>query len=90
MATHFSILAREIPWTEKPGRVESIAWQRVRNNRAMEHTLAHITGVVSESSGHDRDQTRFSCSSLTIFVVLRRILSSFLKIALQLWRPQLD
>ena len=23
MATHFSILARRIPWTEEPGRVQS-------------------------------------------------------------------
>ena len=27
MATHFSILAREIPWREKPGRLQSIGLQ---------------------------------------------------------------
>ena len=30
MATHSSILARRIPWTEEPGRVESMGSQRIR------------------------------------------------------------
>ena len=29
MATHCSILAWRIPWTEKPGRLQSIGLQRV-------------------------------------------------------------
>ena len=29
MATNFSILAWEIPWTEEPGRLQSIEWQGV-------------------------------------------------------------
>ena len=29
MATHSSILAREIPWTEEPGRLQSVGLQRV-------------------------------------------------------------
>ena len=29
MATHSSILAREIPWTEEPGRLQSMVSQRV-------------------------------------------------------------
>ena len=29
VATHCSILAWEIPWTEKPGRVQSMGSQRV-------------------------------------------------------------
>ena len=29
MATHSSILAWRIPWTEEPGRLQSIATQRV-------------------------------------------------------------
>ena len=29
MATHSSILAERIPWTEKPGRLQSIGSQRV-------------------------------------------------------------
>ena len=29
MATHSSILAWETPWTEEPGRPQSMGWQRV-------------------------------------------------------------
>ena len=29
MATHSSILAWRIPWTEKPGRLLSMGWQRI-------------------------------------------------------------
>ena len=32
MATHSSILAWKIPWTEEPGRLQSIESQRVRHN----------------------------------------------------------
>ena len=32
MATHFSILAWRIPWTEKPDRLQSMGSQRVRHN----------------------------------------------------------
>ena len=28
MATHFNILALEIPWTEEPGRLLSMGWQK--------------------------------------------------------------
>ena len=32
MATHASILAWEIPWTEEPGGLQSMGSQRVRHN----------------------------------------------------------
>ena len=32
MATHSSILAWKIPWTEEPGRVQSMGSQRVRHD----------------------------------------------------------
>ena len=31
MATHSSILAWRIPWTEKPGRLQSMGSQRIRH-----------------------------------------------------------
>ena len=34
IATHSSILAWRIPWTEEPGRLQSIGLQRVRPDRA--------------------------------------------------------
>ena len=33
-ATHPSILAWEIPWTEEPGGLLSMGWQRVRHGLA--------------------------------------------------------
>ena len=32
MATHSSILAWRIPWTEESGGLQSLAWQRVGHN----------------------------------------------------------
>ena len=33
MATHYSVLAWRIPWTEEPGRLQSTGSQRVRHDR---------------------------------------------------------
>ena len=38
MATHSSILARRIPWTEEPDRLQSMGLQRVRHDWATKHT----------------------------------------------------
>ena len=37
MATHFSILAWRISWTEEPCRLQSMRLQRVRHNRVTKH-----------------------------------------------------
>ena len=34
MATHCSILAWRIPWTEEPGGLQSMGWQRIQHNWA--------------------------------------------------------
>jgi len=34
MATHFSILPGEIPWTEEPGGLQSMELQRIRQDLA--------------------------------------------------------
>ena len=39
MATHSSILAWRIPWTEEPGRLQSTALQRVRRDQS--HLAQH-------------------------------------------------
>ena len=36
MATYSSNLARRIPWTEEPGKLKSMGWQRVRHNLVTE------------------------------------------------------
>ena len=40
MATYSSILAWRIPWTEEPGRLQSMGLQRVGHDRAT-NTLTH-------------------------------------------------
>jgi len=34
MTAHSSILTWRIPWTEKPGRLQSMGWHRVGDNSA--------------------------------------------------------
>ena len=41
MATHSSILARRIPWTEEPGGLQSMGSQRVGHNRVT-NTLTYL------------------------------------------------
>ena len=41
MATHFSILAWETPWTEGPGGLQSMRSQRVRHDLTTERMPAH-------------------------------------------------
>ena len=42
MATHSSILAWEIPWTEEPGGLQSMGLQRVWHDWATNHTRTEI------------------------------------------------
>ena len=44
MATHSSILAWRIPWTEEPGGLQSMGSQRVRNDWVTSHSLPNIFG----------------------------------------------
>ena len=42
MATHYSILAWEIPWTVEPSRLQSMGLQRVRHDSATEQQQQQI------------------------------------------------
>ena len=44
MATHSSIFAWTIPWTEEPGGLQSMGSQRVRHSWATQHTHTHTPG----------------------------------------------
>ena len=49
MATHFSILAWRIPWTEEPGGVGSIGSQRVGHDLVTEQQMVkNLPGVVRD------------------------------------------
>ena len=55
VTTHSSILAWRIPWTEEPGRLQSIGSQKVGHDRA--------TNTFTSSSDHMRSVTQ-SCPTL--------------------------
>ena len=42
MATHSSILAWKIPWTEEPGRLQSMGSQRVGHDSGFTHSLTTL------------------------------------------------
>ena len=44
MATHSSILAWKIPWTEEPGRLQSIGQQKFRQDQAHRLNAQYGTG----------------------------------------------
>ena len=48
MVTHSSILAWRIPWTEEPGRLQSMELQRVRHDWATSLPLLPLTSVWDE------------------------------------------
>ena len=49
MATHSSTLAWRIPWLKEHGRLQSMGWQRVRDNGATSLSLSLSTGHVYTS-----------------------------------------
>ena len=46
MATHSSILAWRIPWTEEPGGLQSVGLQRVRHSCLTEHEQKTLEGGI--------------------------------------------
>ena len=56
MATHSSILAWKIPWTEEPGGPHSTGLQRVGQDWETEHTLSfHFISAVQEACDYISD-----------------------------------
>ena len=47
MATHSSILAWEIPWTEEAGGLRALGLQRIRHDLATEPAPPHTVCVIS-------------------------------------------
>ena len=62
MVTHSSILAWRIPWTEKPGRLQSIGLQRVGCDgsdlaRVHAHRNTEVTELAMDGEGVDKPHT---------------------------------
>ena len=69
MVTHPSILAWGIPWTEKPGRLQSTGSQRVRHDWA---TSLHFTEMLRKGGTENLPLTLGRCKML---VTLKKIIS---------------
>ena len=55
MATHSSILAWSIPWTEQPGGLQSLGSQsRTRLKQLGTHALNYVPGIWTEVSKSGR------------------------------------
>ena len=52
MAPHSSTLAWKIPWTEEPGRLESMGSRRVRHDWATSLSLFHFPALEKEMATH--------------------------------------
>ena len=52
MATHSSILAWRIPWTEEPGGLQSMGSQRVGHDRVTKHKHKEVEKTPFRSHNH--------------------------------------
>ena len=52
MASHFNTLAWKIPWTEEPGSLQSMGWQRVRHDWVTSLSLFHFHVLEKEMATH--------------------------------------
>ena len=66
MATHISILAWGIPWTEGPGRLQSIGSERVGHDWS---DLACMHTLSSDTWGHQRGPRWNTFASLFLFLL---------------------
>ena len=48
MATHSNILAQRIPWTEEPGGLQSMGFQRASHDWATKHARTTLQGTAIE------------------------------------------
>ena len=64
MATHSSILAWRIPWTEEPRELQSMGSQRVAHNHATNTlTPCLINAKATRPTGHKNKEESISCKS---------------------------
>ena len=80
MATHFSILAWKIPWTEEPGGLQSMGLKRVRHDSEIEHAChlhEYEFGIMSSLWTGSFDSVDFPSLSLVVPFPLKSSLFAF-------------
>ena len=75
MAIHFSTIAWKIPWTEKPGRLQSTGSQRVGHHWATSHAHMQRYEVISPPENHHPTNPGNLIISLTPLTPLRPLTS---------------
>ena len=69
MATHSSILAWRIPWTEEPGRLQSMGLQRVGHDWAAKTAIAStLISIILEQKNKDRCNLLYFSISQTLIM----------------------
>ena len=64
MATHFSILVWEIPWTDKPGGLQSMGSQGVRHDQAQHSSIIEFWLLVPDLTWAFSEEERGSIVNL--------------------------
>ena len=59
-ATHSSILVWKIPWTEEPGRLQSVGLQRVRHDWATSQEVLYYFGHAMQLEGSQFPDKRWN------------------------------
>ena len=77
MATHSSSLAWRIPWTEKPGGLQSMRLQRVGHDRAIKHRVDRRTPAPPPTPRHTQHRMPWRHSSPATFNLSRYLLWVF-------------
>ena len=96
MATHSSILAWKIPWTEEPGRLQSMGLQRDTTERLHFSSGLCLCSTRNWPAGGRREQERISCLVSKFFkqikthknwryIMLKRYLLESIVSKTQLW-----
>ena len=76
IATHSSILAWKISWTEKPGRLPSLGLQRVRHILVTEHThlvSIHVVTYILEKNKEKDSEVMTNWIIKVSFIILKNM-----------------
>ena len=60
METHFSILARKIPWPEEPERLQSLGSQRVGHDLAIKQQQQFLRNIRYRRSSENQSEEKFA------------------------------
>ena len=87
MATHSSILARRIPWTEEPGRLQSMGSQRGQTRLSTEHTHKQFINNAASFWVHSKVNMFYICVCMSYIYVCVCLIHIYIYILFQILFP---